>query len=230
MEIKWKEITSENQHFLETVNKFYDQIFPLNVREPHQLFVKSLTQAMNGRNNYHLLAGFDGEQLVSFVAGHYFSTVNSGYIVYIATDPYVRGRGIGMQTLQAIEHLLINDAYSAGYSNLGAIILETEKADLALNDKSKRDCMKRNHFYEKNQFELCEGISYVQPPLYPGEQPVPLNLFVKNFQEERNVNQIKELIKAIYREKYERINGIDKIVLEDCLASMGCTEQMSKTK
>lgn len=230
MEIKWKEITCDNQHFLETVKKFYDQVFTLNVREPHQLFLKSLIQATTGRNNYHLLAGFDGEQLVSFAAGHYFTDVNSGYIVYIATEPYVRGRGIGMQTLQAFEHLLINDAYSAGYANLGAIILETEKADLALDDMSKRDCMKRNHFYEKNQFELCEGISYVQPPLHPGEQPVPLNLFVKNLQNKQSVNQIKELIKVMYREKYERINGIDKLVLEDCLTFMGCAEQMSKIK
>ncbi|WP_019420373.1 GNAT family N-acetyltransferase [Paenibacillus sp. OSY-SE] len=90
------------------------------------------------------MLGFEGEQLVSFATGHYFAEVNSGFIVYIVTNPFVRSRGLGAKTLSKLEELLHKDAAAAGYDSLSAIILETETQEIAHTEAEKEDCMKRN--------------------------------------------------------------------------------------
>ncbi|MGM0878478.1 MAG: hypothetical protein ACQEWV_28220 [Bacillota bacterium] len=70
MTIKWVEITEENLFNLEMVIELYDQSFPIEVREPHNIFLRSLQYAKNRRpNNYHFLIGIEGDQLVSFATG-----------------------------------------------------------------------------------------------------------------------------------------------------------------
>ncbi|WP_028400607.1 GNAT family N-acetyltransferase [Ectobacillus panaciterrae] len=222
MTIKWDEITHDNLIHLEEVLKLHDQAFPIEVREAHNIFLKSLQYARSRMpNNFRFLIGFEGEQLVSFAKGHYLANVNSGFIVYIVTNPLVRSKGLGSKTLLKLEELLTKDAISAGNTSLKAMILETETQDMVHTEVEKENCIKRNRFFERNDYKKYEKIDYLQPPLHDGGCNIPLNLFIKNLQSNENTKkEINETIRAIYNEKYYLVNEIDKKVLNNCLEKM----------
>lgn len=219
MNICWDEITKDNSSHLDHVFKLYDSIFPMVVREPHTVFINGLRYAqLRKPNNFRFLIGFEGEEIISFATGHYLEEVNSGFIVYIATNPHARSRGIGSKTLEKMEELMTEDAIAAGNSSVSAIILETEKENLVHTSEEKDNCKKRNEFLKRNGFKKYEGFSYLQPPLNNEDDAVPLNLFIKNLQ--NNEQDIKNMIYAIYKEKYYLVNGIDPEVLNNCLKQM----------
>lgn len=223
MTIRWDEITYDNLTNLEKVLKIFDQSFPIEVRESHNIFLGSLQYARSRMpNSFRFLVGFEGEQLVSFATGHYFADVNLGFIVYIVTNPLVRSKGLGSKTLSKLEELLNKDAVSAGNVSLRAIILETEKQEIVHTEAEKEDCFKRNRFFERNSYKQYEEIDYLQPPLHNGESNIPLNLFIKKYQKnDVTKEEISEFIRVIYQEKYCLVNGIDKKVLRNCFEKMG---------
>jgi GNAT superfamily N-acetyltransferase len=221
MTVRWDEITYNNLSNFEKVLKLYDQAFPIEVRESHNTFLKSLQYARNGMpNNFRFLVGFEGEQLVSFATGHYLADVNSGFIIYIVTNPLVRSKGLGSKTLLKLEELLNKDAILAGNTSINSILLETEK--IVHTEEEKEDCIKRNRFFEKNDYKLYEKIDYLQPPLHLGGSNIPLHLFIKSPQKvEITGEETSGAIRAIYKEKYYLVNDIDKNVLKSCLEKMG---------
>lgn len=208
MTIRWDEITLDNSCLLEQVFSIYDQTFPIEVREPHEIFIRSLQY---GKKHFRFLVGFEGGQLASFATGHYLASINSGFIVYIATNPTQRSHGVGTQTLLKMEELLNDVAVVAGNRSIDAIFLETEIGH------SEQDRL-RESFFLKNQYKKLPN-KYMQPPLYPGESSVPLHLHMKSLQP--NEVKMNEVIQAIYNEKYHVINGIDKEILSNCLREMG---------
>ncbi len=209
-------MTIDHLHHYEKVLPLYDSVFPIEVREPHEVFIKGLHYAKNQKpNSFRFLVGLDGEHLVSFATGHYLEEVNAGFIVYIATNPKLRGNGLGSKTLLKMEEVLNQDAKTAGNRNLETIILETETQDMVHTREEKENCIKRNQFFEKNHYKKVRKINYLQPPLHKGHGPVPLNLFIKGLQtNEYSIETIKKIIHAIYKEKYYLVNGIDEQVLQ----------------
>src|SRR4051794_30813561 len=196
MAIRWDEITYDDLTHFEKVLKLYDQAFPIQVREPHNIFINSLQYARNSKpNNFRFLIGFEGEQLVSFATGHYLAEINSGFIVYIVTNPLVRSKGLGSKTLLKMEELLDKDAFYAGSTSLKTVILETEKEGMVHREEEKEECIKRNRFFERNNYKLYKKIDYIQPPLHFGDGDVPLNLFIKSPQQfEITEEQIRKAI------------------------------------
>lgn len=210
---EWVEMTDDDVTKLESVLELYEKTFPIDVREPDNIFLKGLKYAKSSfPNNFHLLVGMKAGQVVSFATGHYLADVNSGFIVYIATNLLARRKGLGSKTMQKIEELLIEDAKIAGHSTLSALILEAEK----------EDCTLRQYFFEKNKFKLYESIDYLQPPLHGSGKGIPLNLFIKNdWVDELTKEEVSKIIRAMYCEKYYLVNGIDIHILEQCLQEMG---------
>ncbi|MED3795287.1 GNAT family N-acetyltransferase [Niallia alba] len=220
MTIRWEEITYENLTNIEKVFAIYDEAFPIEVREPQDIFYQSLDYAKTRLpNGFRFLVGYEGEKLVSFATGHYFAEANIGFIVYIATNPLIRSKGLGTKTLVKIEELLNEDAISAGNVSLRATILETEKQEIVHNKAEKEDCIKRNRFFERNGYKKIDEIQYIQPPLNNGDSNVPLNLFINK--NDVSKEEIIKYIQIIYKEKYCFVNRIDKQVLKSCLEMMG---------
>ncbi|MGG4489084.1 GNAT family N-acetyltransferase [Metabacillus idriensis] len=224
MKITWKEITDKHSNHLDEVFNLYNKTFPFEVREPASTFLKGMAYAENEKlNTFRLIAGFEGENMVSFATGHYLADVNSGFIVYIVTNPSVRSKGLGAITLTKIEELLKEDAIAAGNSSLRSLILETETEEMAHTAEEKEDCMKRKRFFERNGYIQFEEMNYLQPPLHTGDSPVPLNLYLKTLKKaEISAYEVKEIVRAVYKEKYEKVNEIDKSVLTGCLDLMKC--------
>lgn len=220
MTIRWEQITFDNLTNIEQALEMYDQAFPIEVREPHSIFIESLNYpSLRAPNSYRFVVGYEGDQLVSFATGHYFADANFGFIVYIAIDPNVRSKGWGSETLSKLEELLNQDAISAGNSALKAIVLETEKIEMVHTEGEKEDCIKRNRFFERNGYKQLKEVVYIQPPLNAGENSVPLNLFINSH--DISQQEIAEFIQVMYREKYFLVNGIDKKILSNCLEKMG---------
>ena len=220
MTIRWEEITYDNLTNIEKVFEIYDEAFPIEVREPQDIFYQSLDYAKTRLpNGFRFLVGYEGEQLVSFATGHYFAEANIGFIVYIATNPLIRSKGLGTKTLVKIEELLNEDAISSGNVSLRATILETEKQEIVHNEAEKEDCIKRNRFFERNGYKKIDEIQYIQPPLNNGDSNVPLNLFINK--NDVSKEEIIKYIQIIYKEKYCFVNRIDKQVLKSCLEMMG---------
>lgn len=222
-EIKWTEITNSDQGNLEKVLKIYDQALPIELREPHDIFQKGLKYAANSfLNNFHFLVGMEDDTVVSFATAHYLAEVNAGFIVYIATNPLVRKRGIGSQTILKIEELLNKDALSAGNNSLRLSILETEIEEMVQTEVEKEDCIKRQRFFGKNNYHKFEEIDYLQPPLHGDDEGIPLHLFIKNIQGDPTLTQdeVNKIVQAMYQEKYYAVNEIDLAVLNNCLRKM----------
>lgn len=228
MTLKWEEVTINHAKILDGVFQLYDQALPKEVRESHDILVKGMDKAnTHFPNLFHLLIGLKGKELVSFATFHYLAEVNSGFIVYLITAPNARSVGIGSKTLGKIEELLTKDASQAGNESLKALILETEKEELVHTQEEKIDCVRRNHFYEKNGFKQYKEINYLQPPLNGEDNGVPLHLFLKCLQDtDWTKEEIMKIIYAMYREKYARINGIEKETLNICLAKMGIMREI----
>lgn len=223
MTIRWEEITLDHLTNLDKVLKLYDLSFPIEVREPHLIFIRSLEYVKTSfPNQFRLIVGLEGDELVSFTTGHYLAEVNSGFIVYIATNPLHHSKGLGSKTLLKIEELLSKDAQLAGNDSIGAFILETETEEFAQSKVEKDNCRRRSQFFQKNHYQLYEEVEYLQPPLHEEGESIPLNLFIKNIQSDRmKIEEVKEIIRSIYKEKYHNVNGIDKNILNRCLKEIG---------
>ena len=144
--------------------------------------------------------------------------MNSGYIVYIAADPKERGKGLGKQTLLKMEELLIQDAIHAGQLSLMGIFLETEREVDAENEEEYKECTNRLQFFNNLGFSPIKDFEYVQPPLYNGQTPVSLYLAFKPLTHEERIDY-GQVVKAIYHEKYHKMNKISLAVLDECIKS-----------
>ncbi|WP_242520430.1 GNAT family N-acetyltransferase [Halobacillus kuroshimensis] len=223
MEIDWVEISEVDTELFDKLMAFYEQAFPVEVREPEEIFKISMKHAeINDFNNYRFLVGMEGEQIISFATGHYFAEINTGFIVYIVTNPSIRNRGLGSKTLTKLEEMLNEDALNAGFSALDRIVLETETSDMVHTNEEKEACIKRNKFFERNKFTLTNVIDYKQPPLHNSDVSIPLNLYEKKYKGgETTKETLEEVIIVLFKEKYYDINKIDKSVLANCIREMG---------
>ncbi|MEW9501775.1 GNAT family N-acetyltransferase [Jeotgalibacillus marinus] len=217
MDIIWREATIQDLEIIRSALQLYDESFPYEVREPHEVFYQSLQYQKDCfPNSFRFLIGIYNNKLCSFATAHYFANVNFGFIVYIVTDPSVRNAGLGSITLQKIDEILTKDAKKAGYDSLDGIALETEKEEMVKSEKERIDCIKRNHFFEKNNYVQIDTINHVQPPLRSEDRAVPLNLFIRTYNNPLTNQLVKDIIGEIYKEKYQKVNNIPKDILEKC--------------
>lgn len=214
----YREITLCDSQYLAQMIALYEATFALAVREPSELFLKSLAHGMGAfPDAYHIHVALDGEaqgNVIGFVTGHYFADVNVGFIVYLAIDPSYRRQGIGAQLLLQLEKSFEEDACAASFETVRAIVLETEREDGAKSESEREDGQRRQRFFQAKGFVRREEIDYRQPPLRVGDEKVPLYLWVKNRATNPiNLEQWIAIVEAMYREKYHKINGIDQKLL-----------------
>ncbi|EIT87236.1 hypothetical protein A374_01304 [Fictibacillus macauensis ZFHKF-1] len=217
MSLRWEFITEEHSPYISQVFSLYDEIFPIEVREPHHVFRNGLHG--EAAKYYYFLVGIEEDHVVSFATAHYLPDVNTGFIVYLATSPTVQQRGLGSLTLEVMENKLQEAAKKAGNHSLRALALETERAEDAHTVEERVDSDKRQRFFKKHGYKKATECAYVQPPLYPGGQPVPLYLLLKT---QHALSSVQEIVASMYRYKYETVNEIDSKVLQALLAGNAC--------
>ena len=217
MILEWKEITNLEDGLLKKAFSLYHTCFPEYVREAKEVFYESIRRIENNLpNRYHFLVGLINNEVVCMATAHYMAKINCGYIVYIATDPEVRGKGLGKETLLKMEALLNDDAKNAGHSSLLGISLETEREIDTKNKEEYEETINRLQFFQHLGFSPVKHYPYVQPPLYKDQIPVPLYLAFKPLTDKQEID-FQQLTKAMYYEKYYKMNKIPTPVLEDCM-------------
>ncbi|WP_316245760.1 GNAT family N-acetyltransferase [Paenibacillus senegalimassiliensis] len=118
-------------------------------------------------------------QLIAFLAAWEFQEFR--FVEHLATEPSARGGGIGKQLMNE----LLGQADTP-------VLLEVE---LPNTEWAQR----RIGFYQRLGFYLNE-FNYVQPPLQPGEGPVPLKIM--SFPHPLSADEFNHAKAVIHREVY----------------------------
>ena len=220
MNLNWHVITDKKDQYLKQAFALYDAAFPVEVREDHKVLLDSLDN--NGHpDDFCFLTGLSDDKVVTFATAHYLADINSGFIVYIVTDPGIRGNGTGKETIRKIEEILNQKAIRNGHSGLDAMLLETEREEEAGSQQEREECQKRERFFHRNGFLKQGDRLYLQPPLHGEKKGVPLHLYVKNSSTRGlGKNKIEQAIFTIYKDKYLAVNRISTASLNGCLEEM----------
>lgn len=218
MMIEWQELTSQDSPYWEPALALYERTFPVAVREPADVFVRS----WSAETGFHFWVGVRDGQVAAMATAHFLEDVQVGFVVYLLVNPLVQSRGIGAQSLAYVEAALEEDARKAGCA-LRGVVLETEREEEAHTPAERVDCQRRLRFFARHGYERLAGVTYVQPPLTPDcESAVPLHLLMKRFPGHwaGTEQEIRDVIRSMYRNKYGKANGIAHEVLSACEAQV----------
>ena len=214
--IEWQEIREPGGALWNAAIALYEQTFPPEVREPAAVFVRSMRDVAG----FHFLVGVDEQgQLAAMATAHDLADVNVGFVVYLVVAPQGRSRGLGAELLAQVEAALREDARVTRGAELRGVVLESEREELVHTEEERLDCQRRERFFARQGYERLDGVDYVQPPLTPeSELMVPLHLWAKRFpnQPEWTAEEIRDVVRSMYRNKYGRANGTSDVVLSAC--------------
>ncbi|TDM10439.1 GNAT family N-acetyltransferase [Macrococcus lamae] len=185
--------------FFDEAMALYGETFPINIREPEQVFLNSMSLS---DERYHFVGMVIADKLVGFITFHLEKQYHIGFIIYLVVHPDYRGRNIAAKLMNYAEERM-----SSIDTDLESIMLECEQ------DENRNSPLEP--FYKKFDYHKYP-IYYMQPGLRD-DQPVPMNLFVKTIKDSR---QRFLAITQIYTAKYHEANGISLTKLQDYISTM----------
>lgn len=196
--LTFKSIDSTDDLFEEAM-KLYNTSFDEEIREDVEVFERSFELNKENCSKYHFLVALKNDKFSGFVSFHLEKEAHIGYIVYLVVDPEYRGQHIAGQLMQEAERIM--KTYDP---SLSFVMLECEKE---ASGKSPLES-----FYRKFDFHPLD-IDYLQPALHGGD-PVPMNLFLKSFNQTSDDTQLNA-IKAMYLEKFSKTNLVSTELLNE---------------
>lgn len=154
--IKISQVTSTDDPVLAKVHTLYHNSFPKEERRPWEL----LTNLINTQFPYFkLLVAYD--ETGCFMG---FMTMwrlpRAMYVEHLATEPDVRGKGIGGELID----------YAIKEAGNQPLVVEVELPE------SGPEAPRRIAFYKRHGFEPMDDFTYFQPPYAPGLPDVQLLL------------------------------------------------------
>ncbi|MBI4641941.1 MAG: GNAT family N-acetyltransferase [Candidatus Tectomicrobia bacterium] len=191
--------------------EIYDEAFPPNEREPRQVILNSLQNGVG----VAVRARHAG-RTIGLATMHLLRNPAAVFLVYIALDRHLRGRGSG--------GLLLEHAWKVGASYLSkqgliaiGLIWEVEIPALAATEEETLRRERRIAFFRRHGGDILPR-PYFQPPV-DGIAPVPMHLMYRPAEEGKwpDPEMTEVLVRAIYFEKYRAVNGIPLETLERLL-------------
>ncbi len=133
------------------------------------------------------------------------------YLSHIAVAKAMRSKGLGNQLL----NLLIERARTISTSpSYFAMVWEVEDPKHALNANDKTLRERRISFYQKAGAKFLPG-QFIQPPV-DGIHSIPMRLMYCPLNLDRDIySQEKEIMHAIYFEKYHVVNKITTDIIQN---------------
>lgn len=188
--------------------RIYQASFPIEEREPEEVILATaedpLGLALTFRRPW--LPGRKPET-VGFCTLQVLPSIAAAFIVYLALDAGVRGQGLGSSLLAAVTDAGVFAA--AGLPRPVCRVLEVEHPDLAETEENRIVREKRLRFFEKSGLTpLYDG--YLQPALSPDTHILPMRLLTDG----KTSLSSEAVVAALYREKYQRVNGLNPGMLE----------------
>jgi len=124
-----------------------------------------------GKNNYHVIALFDGDDPVGISVSDYLYAGNAGVIEFIATSPGRRRGGLGAALLAATEAALAGDARAGGAGPLACVVAEMNDPYACHSLDDNLDPFLRARIWDGWGYRRLD-FPYVQPALSPDQKPV----------------------------------------------------------
>jgi hypothetical protein len=185
----------------------YRASFPDTEREPERVLIDAVA---TGRSM--AIEARQDDAIVGIAATTLLREPPAVFLSYIAAAPGVQGHGVG--------GALLGYAWSAGARVLAesghggaCLVCEVEKPALADGSEELARRVRRVRFFCRHGGIVLPR-AYYQPPL-AGTAALPLHLiYFDRAQREPEAERQDELVRAIYRERYEKINKVDRKVLD----------------
>jgi GNAT superfamily N-acetyltransferase len=193
----------------ETWWQIYKDSFPASQREPPDVILKSLRRGVGMAFRARLQGMTSG-----LATTHLLRDPAAVFIVYLAVARGERSRGIGGELLRSAWEAGAQRLRTQGLQPIG-LIWEVDRPQF---DSGEGDApLRRIVFFERHGGELLKR-PYLQPPLH-GIVAVPMGLMFRpaNGKGTPTPGIVEGLVRAIYLDKYEAINGIDRGILERLL-------------
>ena len=183
--------------------RIYHQSFPAEEKEPDEVILTTAADPLG------LVLVFrripfpgSGAPTVGLCTLQYLPGIDAAFLVYLAVNPEIRGKGLGSGVLAVA---MDDRAFEiSGLLSPKHRLLEVENPDLASTEQDRRIREKRLAFFARaNLSPLYSG--YVQPPLQADTPPLSMLLL----SQKESPPDVALAVAAIYREKYQRVNGLD---------------------
>jgi GNAT superfamily N-acetyltransferase len=187
----------------------YDGSFPPAEREPREAIVRSLSTKVGAAARARAAGRTVGLATVHLLRQH-----PCVFLVYLAVAPQCRRTGIGGPLLEYAWSRGREDLRGGGCADARGLVWEVDRpAGVPPGDERTRR-EKRIAFFQRLGGQVLPH-PYTQPPV-DGVTAVPMHLMYRPVAGGSlpDADGVRELVSAIYFEKYAAINGIATGVLE----------------
>jgi hypothetical protein len=203
-------MTAEELRVDETWWRIYEDSLPASEREPREAILLSISREVG-------MAFRVRRQGVTLglATTHLLKDPAAVFLVYLAVARGERNLGVGGVLLQGAWESGAVRLRAQGLQPLG-MVWEVDPPQLSAGDADARQ--RRIAFFQRNGGQLLER-SYLQPPV-DGIAAVPMKLMFRSAEGEGTptAETVDALVRAIYFDKYEAINEIDRSIIEDLLS------------
>ena len=175
----------------------YESAFPASEREPRDVIFRSLELGVG----VAFRARREG-RTIGLATTHLLRRPPTVFLVYLAVDSTYRGAGVGRELFEVAWQVSAEKIVASGERPLGYVW----EVDPAPADGAVDVCRRRVGFFERQGGRVITR-KYRQPPV-DGINIVPMWLMYRPAPTDGAVD-IDVLVRAMYREKYGQVNGID---------------------
>ena len=176
MEIKLVEVTDPEAPFSKQAISLYQVSFPKEEQTPVEQLINGIRLRAQGNlpldHRTHFWASVQEERVTGISIYSYVKNARLGFLYYLATQPELRGKGLGGWLFKKTAELCQEDALSLGGKSALGLVWEVERPDHGKNYEEQTLRQRRIIFYQRNGAILLEDIDLVAPPLSEGLPPV----------------------------------------------------------
>lgn len=130
-----------------------------------------IRQSQDGPHDEYLLSALDGDEFAGLAHYRRFPEHGLAGLWGLATQPELRGRGLGAAIYTALWQRLRAE-------ECRALIFEVERPDATPDDAAREFATRRIGFYRRMGARLLTGIDYMQR-IGPHQPPVPMYIMVQ---------------------------------------------------
>jgi hypothetical protein len=193
--------------------RLYDSSFPSSEREPADVIRRTVEKDAG-----FVLRARTAEETIGMAFAHLMRDPAATFLVYLAIDARWQSRHIGAALFERTASVGARCLRDRQLSATG-IVFEIDDAAQAVSPEERAHRLRRRAFFERAGARPLAG-RYVQPAV-DGRAPVPMQLM---FRPEPGVAwpdapQIARLVRAMYFEKYQQMNGIPHEALQRLLVT-----------
>ena len=189
--------------------RIYVDSFPASERESRNVIVKSITQGVG-----IALRARREEKTIGLATTHILMDPPAVFLVYLAVAGRERSRGTGGELMKRAWELGTAHLLARGLRPLGCV-WEVDPPETQAADAEAR--LRRIAFFQRHGGQLL-NCRYMQPPVN-GTTAIPMTLMFMPASEGAPLTSevVEGLVRAMYFEKYGKINEIAEEVLHGLL-------------